>query len=385
LKSDLLINQLVETSSEIIAVSELSARLQKNRALNIKLGLDPTAPDIHLGHTIVLNQLKLLQDAGHTVFCLIGDFTAQIGDPTGKNITRKPISVEQILDNAKTYESQVFKILDPDKTKIVFNSAWLNQLTPVEFIKLASQSTVAQMLERDDFSKRYQAQTPIGLHEFLYPLLQGYDSVYLKSDIELGGMDQKFNLLLARELQRAAGQDPQIVITESPDSMFGKIMSISDELMWRYYELLSNLSKSEQDHLKKQAQQGKNPRDLKMDLARLIITRYHDLKSAEQAQAEFIARFQRHEIPTDISEITVQLTAEQKVTGIPVGVLLKQVGLVESTSQAIRLIQQRAVRIDQEVLSDPKFMCVASVNQGYLFQVGKRKWMRVWVENIKFN
>lgn len=408
MNSDRLINQLSQTCSEIIAISELSARLQQNRPLRIKLGLDPNAPDIHLGHTVVLNQLKRLQDAGHEIFCLIGDFTAQIGDPTGKNITRQPITAEQILENAKTYEAQVFKILDPKKTKIVFNSHWLNQFTPIDFIKLASQYTVARMLERDDFSKRYHSQTPIAIHEFLYPLLQGYDSVYLKSDIELGGTDQKFNLLLARELQRAAGQEPQIVmlcpllegldgvqkmskslnnyigITESPDSMFGKIMSISDEIMWRYYALLTDLSKFEQEALKKQASEGKNPRDLKMDLARMIITRFHDTKSANQAEAEFIARFQRHEIPTDIPETTVYLTPEQQANtpaGIPIGVLLKQVGLVESTSQAIRLIQQSAVKIDQHVLSDPRFICTA--NQKFLCQVGKRRWMRIQIVNLK--
>ena len=379
---------------EILVEDELIAKLKLNRPLRVKLGMDPTAPDIHLGHTVILNKLRQFQDLGHQVLLLIGDFTAQVGDPSGKNTTRPPLTAEQVAENAKTYAEQAFKVLDADKTEIVYNSSWLGDLGATGMIKLASQLTVARMLERDDFKKRYANGQSIAIHEFMYPLLQGHDSVALKADIELGGTDQKFNLLMGRELQKEAGQAAQVVITmpllegldgvkkmsksahnyigvdEAPGEMFGKIMSLSDELMWRYFELLSSLSLAEIAELKQQVAEGTNPRDIKIVLAKEIISRYHDDTAAEQAHQDFINRFQKNAIPDDLPEVT--LSAEQGT--MLIANLLKEAGLVASTSEALRMIKQGAVKVDGDKLEDSKF----SVSAGTaVYQVGKRKFAKV--------
>lgn len=383
---------------EILLEAELKERLASKKPLRVKLGFDPTAPDLHLGHTVLITKLRQFQDLGHEVIFLIGDFTGRIGDPSGKNETRKPLSTEEVMANAKTYEKQIYKILDPKKTTVRFNSEWMKDKTAADLIQLAATHTVARMLEREDFSKRFSNNQPIAIHEFIYPLLQGYDSVALQSDIELGGTDQKFNLLMGRELQKHYGQKPQVVmmmpllegldgvqkmskslgnyvgIDESPDEMFGKLMSISDELMWRYFELLSLRPNNEIAMLRQKVSEGLNPRDVKIELAEEIITRFHNAKAAETAKENFFARFQRHEIPTDLEEI--KLKAEKD--GLPLPNLLKQANLVNSTSDAIRMIEQGAVKIDGERVESAQ----QKITPGntHVFQVGKRRFAKVTVE-----
>lgn len=378
---------------ELIPEEELVKRLGSGRELRIKAGFDPTAPDLHLGHTVLLNKMRQFQELGHHVMFLIGDFTGLIGDPTGRNEARPALSPEQIAENARTYKEQVFKILDAEKTEICFNSRWLGELGSAGIIKLAAQHTVARMLERDDFARRYASGQPISIHELLYPLMQGYDSVAMRADVELGGTDQKFNLLVGRQLQEAHGLKPQIVltlplleglrgaqkmskslgnyvgITDAPEEMYGKLMSISDDLMWRYYELLSFESLESVAALRKDA----HPRDAKMKLAGEIVSRFHDPKAARGAEEAFLARFQRKEVPDDVPEISVAA-----IDGaLPIANLLKEGALVSSTSDALRLIKQGAVRIDGERLDDPKR--VVSAGDTHLFQVGKRKFARVTV------
>jgi tyrosyl-tRNA synthetase len=384
-------------TEEILLESDLVEKLQEGRPLKIKLGADPTAPDIHLGHTVILNKLRTFQELGHEVIFLIGDFTGMVGDPSGKNSTRPPLTREQVLANAETYKEQVYKILDPAKTRIEFNSSWLEQLGAAGMIRLASRQTVARMMERDDFKKRYAAGQSIAIHEFMYPLLQGYDSVALHADVELGGTDQKFNLLMGRELQKAEGQKPQAVImmpllegldgvkkmsksagnyigvSEAPDEMFGKLMSISDELMWRYFELLSFRPLGEIEQFKADVNNGANPRDIKILLAKEIIARFHSEAAAEAAHQAFIDRFQKGALPEDIEEITVTAGAE----GVAVANLLKDAGLVASTSEALRMIKQGAVKMDGERLDDGKQHFAAGVTA--VFQVGKRKFAKVTV------
>ena len=378
---------------EILPLEELKKKLEKNKPLRVKLGMDPTAPDLHLGHTVVINKMKQLQDLGHEIIFLIGDFTGMIGDPTGKNVTRKPLTKEDVRENAKTYTDQVFKILDKDKTRIAFNSEWMSKMNSTEMISLASKHTVARMLERDDFSKRYKGGQAISIHEFLYPLVQGYDSVALRADIELGGSDQKFNLLVGRELQKQADMEPQVILTmpilegldgvqkmskslgnyigidEDPDSMFGKIMSISDDLMWRYLELLSFESLETIESWKQEVETGENPRNIKFRLADEIITRFHDEAQAKKAQQNFIDRFAKNQIPDEMDEFTLP-------KGIKVANLLKDANLVSSTSEAFRMIKQGAVKIDGEKLSDKDFTPDEGTN---VYQVGKRKFARVTI------
>ncbi|AMK77610.1 tyrosine--tRNA ligase [Methylomonas denitrificans] len=387
--------QLRYGAEEILLESDLVKKLEENRPLTIKAGFDPTAPDLHLGHTVLINKLKQFQDAGHNVQFLIGDFTAMIGDPTGKNVTRKPLSREEVVENAKTYQAQVFKILDPDKTEIKFNSAWMGVMTSAELIQLAARNTVARMLERDDFSKRYKGGQPIAIHEFLYPLIQGYDSVVMKADVELGGTDQKFNLLMGRQLQEGYGQKPQVVLTmpilegldgvqkmskslnnyigiaDAPDDMFGKIMSISDELMWRYFKLLSFKPMTEIEGWRTACEGGENPRNYKVALAQEIVARFHGLLAAKTALENFEARFQRGALPEDIED--VQIKADDQ--GMPIANVLKNAGLVESTSEALRLIKQGGVKIDGEKLEDPKAVILPPAK--HVYQVGKRKFARI--------
>ena len=380
-------------ADEILPLEELKKKLEKNKPLRVKLGMDPTAPDLHLGHTVVINKMKQLQDLGHEIIFLIGDFTGMIGDPTGKNVTRKPLTKADVLENAKSYEDQVFKILDKDKTRITFNSEWMGKMSSAEMISLASKQTVARMLERDDFSKRYKGGQAISIHEFLYPLVQGYDSVALRADIELGGSDQKFNLLVGRELQKQADMEPQVILTmpilegldgvqkmskslgnyigidEDPDSMFGKIMSISDDLMWRYLELLSFESLETIESWKKEVEDGENPRNIKFRLAEEIVTRFHDKDQALKAQQNFIDRFAKNQIPDEMDEFSFS-------KGIKVANLLKDSNLVSSTSEAFRMIKQGAVKVDGEKLTDKDL----APDEGTLvFQVGKRKFARVTI------
>lgn len=383
---------------ELLVAEEFAAKLAKSEKtgtpLRIKLGLDPTAPDLHLGHTVVLNKLRQLQDLGHTVIFLVGDFTALIGDPTGRNATRPPLSAEEITANAQTYFNQASMVLDAERTEIRRNSEWCDALGARGMIQLAARYTVARMLERDDFTKRYKGGVPISVHEFLYPLVQGYDSVALKSDLELGGTDQKFNLLVGRELQREYGQEPQCILTmpllvgldgvekmskskgnyvgisEKPSEIFGKLMSISDELMWHYFELLSFRPMSQIAALKAEVQAGRNPRDVKVDLAMEIVARFHSQAAAHQALEDFEARFKQGAIPDDIAEVSL--------SGAPIGIVaaLKQAGLAPSTSEAIRNIEQGGVRIDSEKVSDRNLQLVAG---SYVLQVGKRKFARVTI------
>ena len=380
-------------TDEILPLEELKKKLEKNKPLRVKLGMDPTAPDLHLGHTVVINKMKQLQDLGHEIIFLIGDFTGMIGDPTGKNVTRKPLTKEDVRENAKTYTDQVFKILDKDKTRIAFNSEWMSKMNSTEMISLASKHTVARMLERDDFSKRYKGGQAISIHEFLYPLVQGYDSVALRADIELGGSDQKFNLLVGRELQKQADMEPQVILTmpilegldgvqkmskslgnyigidENPDSMFGKIMSISDDLMWRYLELLSFESIETIESWKQEVENGENPRNIKFRLAEEIITRFHDETQAKKAQQNFIDRFANNQIPDEMDEFSFP-------KGIKIANLLKDSNLVSSTSEAFRMIKQGAVKIDGEKVIDKDL----APDEGTLvFQVGKRKFARVTI------
>ena len=380
---------------EVLVEHELVKKLQEGRPLRIKAGFDPTAPDLHLGHTVLINKLKQFQDLGHEVLFLIGDFTGMIGDPTGKNVTRKPLTREQVLENAQTYQEQIFKILDPAKTQVMFNSTWMNAMSPADLIQLAAKHTVARMLERDDFSKRFKGGQPIAIHEFLYPLIQGYDSVAMKADVELGGTDQKFNLLVGRQLQEVFGQKPQVVITmpilegldgvqkmskslnnyigiaDPADDMFGKLMSISDDLMWRYFELLSFRPMTEINAWRLECENGANPRDYKVKLAQEIIERFHDAAAAEKALENFEARFQRGAIPDEMDELTLSTEG----TGYSIANLLKDAGLASSTSEAIRMINQGAVKIEGEKVTDTKLeVAVATEN---VFQVGKRKFARV--------
>ena len=380
-------------TDEILPLDELKTKLEKNKPLRIKLGLDPTAPDLHLGHTVVINKLKQLQDLGHEIIFLIGDFTGMIGDPTGKNVTRKPLTKEEVIENAKSYEEQVFKILDKDKTKIAFNSEWMGKMSSSEMISLASKHTVARMLERDDFSKRYKSNQAISIHEFLYPLVQGFDSVALQADMELGGTDQKFNLLVGRDLQKQSGMEPQVILTmpllegldgvqkmsksldnyigidETPDSMFGKIMSISDELMWRYLELLSFESLETLESWKEEVKDGENPRNIKFRLAEEIITRFHNNEQAKKAQQNFIDRFAKNQTPDEMDEFTFD-------QGMKIANLLKDSNLVSSTSEAFRMIKQGAAKIDGEKINDKDLI----PNKGTsVYQVGKRKFARITI------
>ena len=380
-------------TDEILPLDELKTKLKKNKPLRIKLGMDPTAPDLHLGHTVVINKMKQLQDLGHEIIFLIGDFTGMIGDPTGKNVTRKPLTKEDVLENAKTYQDQIFKILDKEKTTIAFNSAWMSKMSSTEMISLASKHTVARMLERDDFSKRYKGGQAISIHEFLYPLVQGYDSVALRADMELGGSDQKFNLLVGRELQKQANMEPQVILTmpilegldgvqkmsksldnyigidEDPDSMFGKIMSISDELMWRYLELLSFESLETIESWKKEVENGENPRNIKFRLADEIITRFHSNKEAKKSKQNFIDRFAKNQIPEEMDEYTFS-------KGLKIANLLKDSDLVNSTSEAFRMIKQGAVKMDGEKINDKDFTPNVGTS---VYQVGKRKFARVTI------
>ncbi len=392
------LEQIKRGADELISERELINRIEKKGKLRIKAGFDPTAPDLHLGHTVLINKLKHFQDLGHQVIFLIGDFTGMIGDPTGKNVTRPPLSREEVLANAKTYQKQVFKILDEDATEVAFNSRWMGKFSSADMIKLASSYTVARMLERDDFGKRYSSGQPIAIHEFLYPLVQGYDSVALQSDVELGGTDQKFNLLVGRELQRDAGQEPQCILTmpllegldgvnkmskslnnyvgieDAPTDMFGKLMSISDDLMWRYIELLSFQSIAQTRVWKNEVNDGRNPRDIKVLFAQEIVSRFHDKKSAEAALADFELKFQRGGIPDDVEEFTF----DAQDGSFPVVMALKQSGLASSSSEAIRAIQQGGVRVNGEKISDRN----AAIDSGesVILQHGKRKFAKIFVK-----
>jgi len=380
-------------ADEILPLEELKKKLQKNKPLRIKVGFDPTAPDLHLGHTVVINKMKQLQDLGHEIIFLIGDFTGMIGDPSGKNVTRKPLTKDEVLENSKSYQEQVFKILDKDKTRIVFNSEWMGKMSSSEMVSLASKQTVARMLERDDFSKRYKSEQAISIHEFLYPLVQGYDSLALQADMELGGTDQKFNLLMGRDLQKQAGKEPQVILTmpllegldgvqkmsksldnyigidETPDDMFGKLMSISDELMWRYLELLSFESLETIESWKKEVEDGENPRNIKFRLAEEIITRFHSNELAKQAQQNFIDRFAKNQTPDKMGEFTFQ-------NGTKIANLLKDSNLVSSTSEAFRMIKQGAAKMDGEKITNKDLEPTAGTS---VYQVGKRKFARVTI------
>ena len=389
------LEQLKRGCDEVLVEAELIERLKSGKPLRIKAGFDPTAPDLHLGHTVLINKLRQFQDLGHEVLFLIGDFTGMIGDPTGKSATRPPLTRDQVIDNARSYEQQIFKILDPTKTLVMFNSSWMNEMSPADLIQLAAKHTVARMLERDDFNKRYKSSQPIAIHEFLYPLIQGYDSVAMKADVELGGTDQKFNLLVGRELQKHYGQKPQVVMTmpllegtdgvnkmskslgnyigidEAPDEIFGKLMSISDDLMWRYFELLSFRPLPEIEGFKEQVDGGTNPRDIKFLLAEEIIARFHSEAAATKSRESFIARFQKGAMPDDIEEI--ELTA---VDGeMPIANLLKEAGLVNSTSDAFRMIKQGAVKIDGEKVDSRDVKIKAGTEN--IYQVGKRRFAKV--------
>ncbi|AQS37671.1 tyrosyl-tRNA synthetase [Shewanella psychrophila] len=391
---DQAIAEIKRGTDEILLEADLLAKLKEGRPLRIKLGADPTAPDIHLGHTVILNKMRTFQELGHEVIFLIGDFTGMVGDPSGKNSTRPPLTREQVLANAETYKQQVYKILDPAKTRIEFNSTWLEPLGAAGMIRLASKQTVARMMERDDFKKRYASGQSIAIHEFMYPLLQGYDSVALEADVELGGTDQKFNLLMGRELQKSEGQKPQTVImmpllegldgvkkmsksahnyigvSEPAGEMFGKIMSISDVLMWRYFELLSFRPLGEIEQFKADIEAGANPRDIKIALAKEIIARFHDDAAAEAAHQEFINRFQKGAVPDDIEEIELSVGE-----GIAIANLLKELGFVKSTSDAMRMIKQGAAKIDGEKIEDTRLQLTAGTSG--IFQVGKRKFAKV--------
>jgi len=384
-------------AQEILLEAQLVSKLKKGEALRIKAGFDPTAPDLHLGHTVLINKLRQFQDLGHEVLFLIGDFTGMIGDPTGKNVTRQPLTRDQVLENAKTYEQQIFKILDPEKTLVVFNSSWMSEMGAADLIQLAARHSVARMLERDDFSKRYASGQTIAIHEFLYPLIQGYDSVALKADVELGGTDQKFNLLVGRQLQEAYGQEPQVVITmpilegldgvqkmskslanyigitDPPDEMFGKLMRISDDLMWRYLELLSFRPLSDILSWRKEVEAGLNPRDVKVRLAKELVARFHDTAAADKANENFVARFRHGAMPDDMPE--KELSAGDG--GLPIANLLKDAELVSSTSEALRMLKQGAVKIDGEKVSDRSL--VIEAGGPHVYQVGKRRFARVTV------
>lgn len=398
MQSSDILSELERGTEEILIKPELVQKLNKGRPLRIKVGFDPTAPDLHVGHTVIINKMRQFQELGHQVIFLIGDFTGRIGDPTGKSATRPPLTEEQVNQNATTYKEQVFKILDPDKTEVAFNSTWMGKMSSAEMIQLAAKQTVARMLERDDFSKRYKSNQPIAIHEFLYPLVQGYDSVALRADVEMGGTDQKFNLLVGRELQRMYGQEQQVVITlpllegldginkmskslgnyigitDAPNDMFGKIMSVSDELMWRYFDLLSFRPLSEIKQLRQQVAEGFNPRDVKFLLAKELITRFHNKAAAAAAQEDFITRFQKGALPDDLPEVSVDI----EKADLPIANLLKNAGLVESTSEAFRMIQQGGVKIDGVKVEDRNLL----ISKGTIavIQVGKRKFAKVTVK-----
>ena len=389
--------EIVRGAEEILVVGELEQKLAQGRPLRIKAGFDPTAPDLHLGHTVLINKLRAFQELGHEVLFLIGDFTGMIGDPTGKNATRPPLTAEDVKANAETYKEQVFKILDPEKTRVVFNSEWMGGMSAADLIALASKQTVARMLERDDFSKRYKGNQPIAIHEFLYPMVQGYDSVALEADIELGGTDQKFNLLMGRQLQQSWGQPPQVVLTmpllegldgvnkmskslgnciginDAPEDMFGKLMSVSDDLMWRYFELLSFRPIEEIAALQKRVTEGANPRDIKYELGIELVSRFHGDVAAQHAQASFVKRFRGGEIPDDIEELSLQSTDG----ALGIADILRSAGLVASNSEAFRMIQQGAVKVDGEKIVDRTL--VIKSGSRHIFQVGKRKFARVTV------
>jgi tyrosyl-tRNA synthetase len=389
--------QIKHGADEVLVEAELVERLKAGKPLRIKAGFDPTAPDLHLGHTVLINKLRQFQMLGHEILFLIGDFTGMIGDPSGKNITRKPLTRDDVMANAATYEQQIYKILDPEKTTIMFNSQWMGAMNAADLIQVAAKHTVARMLERDDFSKRYAGNQPIAIHEFLYPLIQGYDSVAMKADVELGGTDQKFNLLVGRELQKHYGQKPQVILTmpilegldgvqkmsksldnyiginEPADEMFGKLMSISDDLMWRYFELLSFRPLDEVEQLRLAVQQGMNPRDAKFQLGQEIVERFHDKAAAEGALAAFIARFQKGAMPDEMPELTIDANGGE----VKIANLLKDASLTGSTSDAFRMIKQGAVRVDGERITD-KGLSIAAGNT-HVFQVGKRRFARVTV------
>ena len=378
---------------ELLIEAELVEKLKRGAPLRVKAGFDPTAPDLHIGHTVLINKLRQLQDLGHHILFLIGDFTGMIGDPTGKNTTRPPLSREDVAKNAVTYTEQVFKILDRDKTEVCFNSTWMDKMNAADMIKLAATHTVARMLERDDFGKRYRGNQPIAIHEFMYPLVQGYDSVALKADLELGGTDQKFNLLMGRELQKHYKQTPQCILTmpllegldgvnkmskslgnyvginEAPKEIFGKLMSVSDELMWRYIELLSFASMAEINQQKQIVNDGGNPRDIKVKFAQEIVARFHGKAAADAALADFEARFKQGGVPDDMQEIALP-------AGLAMVQILKQAGLTPSTTEAQRMIEQGGVKIDGEKVSDKALKPAAGV---YVLQVGKRKFARVTI------
>lgn len=392
--------ELLRGVVEALPEQEFEKKLLKGKPLKIKAGFDPTAPDLHLGHTVLLNKLRQFQLYGHEVIFLVGDFTAMIGDPTGKDITRKPLSQEQVLENAKTYQQQVFKILDPEKTTVAFNSQWLGPMTAADLIRLSATHTVARMLERDDFDKRYTSGQPIAIHEFIYPLLVGYDSVVLKADIEIGGADQKFNLLMGRELQKHYGDEPQVImmtpliegldgvkkmskslgnyvgINEPAEMMFGKLMSVSDELMWRYIDVLSFKTTAEILQLRKNVEEGLNPRDVKIHFAKEIVTRFHDSQQAESVHQAFVERFQNKVLPDDIETQTVIYDQTSSIAQ-----LLKQLDLTKSTSESIRLINQGAVKIDGEKLEDPSLILPPDLT--YIIQVGKRRLAKLHLETRK--
>ncbi len=391
------LEQIKRGTDEVLLETELEQRLKQAGSLRIKAGFDPTAPDLHLGHTVLINKLRQFQELGHEVLFLIGDFTGMIGDPTGKSSTRPPLTRDEVIDNAKTYEQQIFKILDPEKTLVMFNSSWMNEMDVADLIALAARHTVARMLERDDFSKRYKSGQPIAIHEFLYPLIQGYDSVAMKADVELGGTDQKFNLLVGRQMQEAYGQKPQVVITmpilegldgvqkmskslnnyigisEAADEQFGKIMSISDDLMWRYFELLSFRPMQEIEGFKKDIAAGKNPRDIKFLLAEEIVARFHDAPAAIKAQENFIARFQKGAMPDDIPEKELFSATDS----MSISLVLKEAGLSSSTSEARRNIRGGGVRIDGERVDDEKLEI--PIGTSHVFQVGKRRFAKITV------
>lgn len=390
--------QIRRGCDEILLEAELQEKLKRGKPLNIKAGFDPTAPDLHLGHTVLINKMRQFQLLGHHVMFLIGDFTGMIGDPTGKSVTRPALTPEEIQQNAETYQAQVFKILDPDKTEICFNSTWHGPKSSADMIRLASRHTVARMLERDDFSKRYKGNQPISIHEFLYPLVQGWDSVEMKADVELGGTDQKFNLLVGRELMKAEGLEPQVILTmpilegldgvqkmskslknyigieDTPNDMFGKIMSINDDLMWRYFELLSFRPLTEVTQFQQEISEGKNPRDIKFLLAEEIITRFHDAQLAESAKQDFIARFAKGAIPDDMPELKISLDE----ASIGLATLLKQAGLTSSTSESFRMIQQSAVKLDGEKVADKGLQLDRGTT--VVAQVGKRKFARITLD-----
>jgi tyrosyl-tRNA synthetase len=383
---------------ELLVEAEMVEKLESGRPLRVKAGFDPTAPDLHLGHTVLINKMRQFQELGHRVIFLIGDFTGMIGDPTGKNATRPPLAREQIEDNARTYKDQVFKILDAAKTEVAFNSTWYDPMNAADLIRLAAKHTVARMLERDDFGKRYRGNQPIAIHEFLYPLVQGYDSVALRADIELGGTDQKFNLLVGRELQKHYDQSPQCILTmpllegldgvnkmskslgnyvgvnEPPDQIFGKLMSVSDDLMWRYIELLSFQPLRVMEQWKAEVAQGRNPMEIKIGFAKEIVARFHDAAAAEKAHAAFEARFKHGEMPEDMPEHTIN-TVEMYAVPPLLTQILKHIGLTASTSEAMRMIEQGGVRLNGEKVSDKGL--VLGTGQEFVVQVGKRKFARV--------